>query len=204
MDESKIGPAHGSHTGTDKRYWDQSILLHYVERSAGGDQGAFALLYDATRQLVYATTLRILGEPADAEEVTLDVYMQVWRNAKDYTDRRGSVGAWLMMLARSRAIDRVRLRASRTRREEPLPELAQFRSTQPGPDRQTEHSQRRRRIASALETLTPEQREAIELAFFSGLTHTELAARLNQPLGTVKTRVRQDMMKIRELLGEFL
>jgi RNA polymerase sigma-70 factor, ECF subfamily len=174
-----------------------------MERSAGGDQGAFALLYDASRQLVYTTALRILREPADAEEVTLDVYMQAWRNAKDYTEGRGTVGAWLVMLARSRAIDRVRAHASRTRREEPFQEFAQFRSAEPGPDRESEVSQRRRKVVSALDMLPPEQREVIELAFFSGLTHSELATQLNQPLGTVKTRVRQGMMKIRELLVEF-
>jgi len=203
MGESKIAPAHGSHTRTGKNVSDQSVWSHYVERSAGGDQGAFASLYDASRHLVYTTTLRILRDPADAEEVTLDVYMQAWRNAKDYTDRRGSVGAWLVMLARSRAIDHVRSRASRTRRETPFQEFAHFRSTEAGPDRESEISQHRRRVACALDTLPPEQRKVIELAFFSGLTHTELAAQLDQPLGTIKTRVRQGMMKIRELLVEF-
>ena len=202
MGESKIGPPHGSHTWAGKNVSDQSVWQLYMQRSAAGDQGAFAALYDASRQLVYATTLRILREPADAEEVTLDVYLQVWRNAKDYTDQRGTVAAWLVLLARSRAIDRVRSRASRTRREEPFQEFAQFRSTDPGPDRETEISLHRRRVASALDTLPPEQRKVIELAFFSGLTHTELAAQLNQPLGTVKTRVRQGMIKIRELLVE--
>jgi len=203
MGESKTSTAYGRSTRTGKSGSDQSVWLHYVERSAGGDQGAFASLYDASRNLVYSTALRILGEPADAEEVTLDVYMQVWRNAKDYTDQRGSVAAWLVLLARSRSIDRVRSRASRSRREEPFEEFAQFRSADPGPDLETEVSQRRRRVESALNTLPPEQRQVIELAFFSGLTHTELAAQLNQPLGTVKTRVRQGMIKIRELLVEF-
>jgi RNA polymerase sigma-70 factor (ECF subfamily) len=195
MTESKIGPS--------ARTSEQSVWLCYMERSAGGDQGAFAALYDATRHLVYTTALRILREPADAEEVTLDVYMQAWRNAKEYTDRRGSVSAWLVTLARSRAIDHMRSHASRTRREEPFHEFAQFCSTEPGPDRETEISQHRSRVASALETLPPEQREVIQLAFFSGLTHSELAVQLNQPLGTVKTRVRQGMIKIRELLVEF-
>jgi RNA polymerase sigma-70 factor, ECF subfamily len=193
-DESKLCAA-------DVRKADQSVWLHYMQRSAEGDQGAFASLYDASRQLVYSTVLRILREPADAEEVTLDVYMQAWRNAKGYSDRRGSVGSWLVMLARSRAIDRVRSRASRSKREEPL-EQYQFSATGPGPERQTEMSQHRRKVVHALDTLPPEQREVIELAFFSGLTHAELATQLNQPLGTVKTRVRQGMIKIRELLVE--
>jgi RNA polymerase sigma-70 factor (ECF subfamily) len=202
MGESKIDPPHANPAWVGKKVSDQSVWLGYIERSAGGDQAAFASLYDASRHLVYAIALRILREPADAEEVTLDVYMQVWRTAKDYTDERGSVGAWLAMLARSRSLDHIRSHASRTRREEPFPELIQFRSGGPGPDHQTEMSQHRRRVASALETLPPEQREVIQLAFFSGLTHTELADQLNQPLGTVKTRVRQGMIKIRELLVE--
>ena len=202
MAESKTGPAHGSNTWTGKPVSDQSIWSGYIEHAARGDQAAFAALYDASRHLVYAIALRILREPADAEEVTLDVYMQVWRTAKDYNDGRGSVGAWIAMLARSRSIDHLRSRASRTRREEPLPEFEQFRSADPGPERETEASQHRRRVESALQTLPPEQREVIELAFFSGLTHSELAHRLSQPLGTVKTRVRQGMIKIRELLVE--
>jgi RNA polymerase sigma-70 factor (ECF subfamily) len=201
-DPSEAGSAQGSSVLTAK-IADQSVWLRYMQRSAGGDQGAFAALYDASRHLVYATALRILREPADAEEVTLDVYMQVWRNAKDYSDRRGSVCAWLVMLARSRAIDRVRSRSSRARREEPFPEHVQVRSTGPAPDHETHLSQHRRRVASALGTLPPEQRQVIELAFFSGLSHTELAAQLNQPLGTVKTRVRQGMIRMRELLVEF-
>jgi RNA polymerase sigma-70 factor (ECF subfamily) len=202
MSESGFSVADGSMTRHASDVSTQSVLLRYVERSAGGDQGAFASLYDATRHLVYGTALRILREPADAEEVTSEVYMQVWRNASNYSDRRGSVMAWLLTMARSRAIDRVRSQSLRARREEPFPEFAQFRSAEPAPDRSTEASQHRRRVASALDTLPPEQREVIELAFFYGLTHSELAARLNQPLGTVKTRVRQGMMKIRELLVE--
>lgn len=202
MAESKTGPPHGSHTWTGKTISDHSIWSGYIERAAGGDQAAFASLYDASRHLVFAIALRILREPADAEEVTLDVYMQIWRTAKDYNDRRGTVGAWLAMLARSRSIDHLRSRASRARREEPFPEFAQYRSSEPGPERESETSQHRRRVESALQTLPPEQREVIELAFFSGLTHAELADQLQQPLGTVKTRVRQGMMKIRELLVE--
>ena len=202
MGEPKPGTADESPAWADRTVADQSVWPRYVERSAGGDQGAFASLYDASRHLVYATALRILREPADAEEVASEVYMQVWRNAKDYTDRRGSVASWLVMLARSRAIDRVRSRSLRTGREGPFEEFDRFPSTEPAPDRRTEISQHRRRVASALDTLPTEQREVIELAFFSGFTHSELAARLNQPLGTVKTRVRQGMIKIRELLVE--
>lgn len=101
----------GSSPGTAREIIsEQSAWSHYLRRIAEGDQSALAALYDESSRLVYATALRILQGPDDAEEVTMDVYMQVWRGAKDYRDQRGSVAAWLVMLARSRAIDRLRSR----------------------------------------------------------------------------------------------
>ena len=199
MGESGTGP---SRVSPQRRSSEQSAWSHYLQRSAKGDQSALTALYDESSRLVYATALRILQGSHDAEEVTMDVYMQVWRGAKDYNEQRGSVAAWLVMLARSRAIDRLRSRESRTRREEPLKDFTEFRSTTPGPEQVTEATQHRRRVLVALEVLPPEQREVVELAFFSGFTHSELAIRLNQPLGTVKTRVRQGMIKLREFLAE--
>ena len=168
----------------------------YVRRIANGDQSALAGLYDATNRLVYGMALRILANPADAEEVTLDIYTQIWRSASTFDEQRGSVVAWLMTMARSRAIDRLRSAAKRTRREEPLSDLetpptAQA-PLQPGIGRE---------VQVALKTLAPEQREAIELAYWYGYSHSELAARLGQPLGTVKTRIRMGMMKLRSELG---
>jgi RNA polymerase sigma-70 factor (ECF subfamily) len=174
----------------------------YVERCAAGDQSALAALYDASNRLVYSMALRILQDTADAEEVTLDVYMQVWKTAQGYSGNRGSVGTWLVMLARTRAIDRLRSRQSRTRLEDPLPEQPDFAADILNPEQEAQGARQRQRVLSALQTLTPEQREAIELAVFSGFTHTELAVRLKQPLGTVKTRVRQGMMKLRVTLEE--
>ncbi len=179
-----------------------SACRQYVPRIAAGDESALAALYDESNQLVYSTALRILRDPADAEEATLDVYLQVWRTAQNYNDRRGSVGAWLVMLARSRAIDRLRSRRSREELEEPQKDYVEVRSTGQGPEQEAQVHQQRRRVLSALDALPSEQREAVELAFFSGFTHSELAARLSQPLGTVKTRIRNGMMKLRELLGE--
>jgi RNA polymerase sigma-70 factor (ECF subfamily) len=173
-----------------------------VERCAAGDQSALAALYDESNRLVYTMALRILRDTADAEEITLDVYMQAWKTAGGYSGDRGSVGTWLVMLARTRAIDRLRARESRTRLEDPLPEQTQFPATTPSPEQIAQGSGQRKRVVSALESLTPEQRQAVELAVFSGFTHSELAVRLKQPLGTVKTRVRQGMMKLRATLGE--
>jgi RNA polymerase sigma-70 factor, ECF subfamily len=169
---------------------------------AQGDQAALASLYDQSSALVYSIALRMLADSGDAEEVTLDVYHQVWRAAGTYDSSRGSVTSWLVTLARSRAIDRLRSRAVRARSEEALGKHADVPSFAAGPDEATLAGQRRKRILAAMAALSADQREAIELAFFSGLTHTELADRLRQPLGTVKTRIRLGMMKLREQLGE--
>ncbi len=174
--------------------------VEYIERAAAGDQDALASLYDESCQLVYSLALRILGDAADAEEVTLDVYSQVWRNPRRFDPERGTVRTWLATLARSRAIDRLRSRAARRQREEPFPERPEFPDTTACPEEAGAAGQQRRLLEAALRELAPEQREAIELAYFLGLSHSELAARLGQPLGTVKTRIRLGMMKLRDLL----
>lgn len=171
----------------------------YLQRAAGGDQQAFAKLYDESSHLVYSVALRILGNDADAEEVTVDVYSQVWRTASKFSNDRGSVNAWLIMLARSRAIDRFRSR-SRTRNEEPVEALLDLAGGGPDPEQASVLIQHGDRIRAALQSIAPEQREAIELAYFSGYTQSELAEHLGQPLGTVKTRIRLGMMKLKEQL----
>jgi RNA polymerase sigma-70 factor (ECF subfamily) len=178
----------------------ESLWRGHLGRIAAGDQNALAALYDESGQLVYSVALRLLGDAADAEEVTMDVYTQVWRNAASYEDSRGTVTTWLITLARSRAIDRMRSRSGRLQNETAFPETFDLPSGGTSPERQSEEAQRRRRVNAALQTLPPEQREVVRLAFFAGLTHSELAARLQQPLGTVKTRLRTGMMKLREQL----
>ena len=172
-----------------------------IRRAAQGDQQGLAELYDHSSRLVYSVALRISGNPADAEEITLDVYTQVWRMAKDYSVERGSPSAWLIMLARSRALDKVRSRTSRSQHEAPI--ATAFDAASPGQSAEDSaiESQDRRRIQLALRDLNSDQRQAIELAFFSGLTHSELAERLGQPLGTVKTRIRLGMIRLRTALG---
>ncbi len=173
-----------------------------LSRCAARDQSALAELYDQSASLVYGVALRVLGNAADAEEVSADVYHQVWRTAATYEGARGSVAAWIVTVARNRAIDRLRSRANRVRAEEPIEGRDHLAAVTGDPEQATAASQRRRRVQSAMASLPPEQRQAITLAFFSGLTHSELAARLNLPLGTVKTRIRSGMMKLREGLGE--
>lgn len=176
--------------------WSQFIL-----RAARGDQQALADLYDQSSRLIYSVALRIAGNPADAEEITLDVYSQVWRLAKDYTPDRGSPSAWMVMMARSRAVDKVRSRVSRSHHEAPLETTFDAVSQGESAEESAMMSENRRRILHAMQELSPEQRQAIELSFFSGMTHSELAQRLGQPLGTVKTRIRLGMMKLRTSLG---
>jgi len=193
----------GREPGLEPRAMRESAWKEYVGRAAGADQSGLAALYDESSSLVYSVALRMLGHREDAEEVTLDVYTQVWRTAASYDPSRGTVAAWLVTQARSRAIDRMRARGSRREREQPMVKFFDLEVDAPSPEQESEAGQRRRRLLAALATLAPEQREVIQLAFFSDLTHGELASQLGQPLGTVKSRIRLGMIKLREQLELF-
>lgn len=172
-----------------------------IGRIAGGEQQALAQFYDQTSRLVYSIALRVVGNPADAEEVTLDVYSQVWRSAADYSSQRGTPTAWLIMMARSRALDRVRSREVRQGRETGLDAVAEARSSGESAEESALMGQMKQRVRSALSLLSAEQRQAIEMAFFGGLSHSELAEKLGEPLGTVKTRIRSGMLRLRQALS---
>jgi RNA polymerase sigma-70 factor (ECF subfamily) len=172
-----------------------------VARCAQGDSRALASLYDRTSSLVNGLALRILNDRSAAEEITGDVYLQVWRTAQSYDPQRGNPVSWLLTLTRSRAIDRLRSVATERRQTEPLAEVLTAQSSDPGPEEDTAVSQRRRLVKNALARLAAEQRRAIELAYYGGMSHSEIAATLGEPLGTVKTRVRLGMMRLREMLG---
>ncbi len=175
--------------------WDELVL-----RAAEGDQGALAVLYEQSSSLVYGLALRILGRPEDAEEVTLDVYSQVWKQASRFDRRRGNARSWLMVLTRSRAIDHLRS-SIRYQCESPLETVVgSLASNAKNPEEQAVSNQRSRRVREALTSLPQTQRDAIELAFFSGLSHSEVAKTLSRPLGTVKTRIRTGMSRLREFL----
>ncbi|MEW6729771.1 MAG: sigma-70 family RNA polymerase sigma factor [Acidobacteriota bacterium] len=171
-----------------------------IKKVADGDQSALGTLYDLTNRQIFGLILRVLNDTATAEEVLLDVYTQVWRQAAVYDRKRGTPLTWLMIIARSRAIDRLRAGKPDQQHSEPLEMAASATSAAANPEEMTVNSERQRLVRSALDELSPEQREIIELAFYSGLSHSEIAAKLGQPLGTVKTRVRLGMMKLRELL----
>src|SRR5918992_767135 len=172
--------------------------LEAIRRVARGDADALALLYDRHSRIVYSLAFRIVGDPPEAEEVVQDVFAQAWRQAERYDTTRGAVVAWLLMITRSRAIDRVRSR----RGLPPLaPDgekgLAAMADPAEGPELQTLSAEQVRRLKRALDTLPLQQRMTIQLAFYEGLTHVEIAERLEEPLGTVKTRIRLGLLKLR-------
>jgi RNA polymerase sigma-70 factor, ECF subfamily len=179
-------------------------LVSLVELVATGDQSALATLYDATNRLIYSLILRVLSDASSAEEVLVDVYTQVWRQAASYDANRGAPLAWMATIARSRAIDRLRSGWQDQRRKEPLEVLGDAPANAASPEETTAAAERQRFVREALNLLTPEQREVIELAYYSGLSHSEIAEKLKQPLGTVKTRTRLGMMKLREALAPLL
>ncbi|MDX2041375.1 MAG: sigma-70 family RNA polymerase sigma factor [Acidobacteriota bacterium] len=187
----------------ESRNRDQE-LISVVQKIAQGDQTALAALYDSTNRLAYGLILRVLGDASSAEEVLLDVYTQIWRQAANYDTSRGGPMAWLMTIARSRAIDRLRSGWQDRQRKEPLDMLNDRETEAASPEEATVASERQKFVRTALRTLSPEQREVIELAYYGGLSHSEIAVKLNQPLGTVKTRTRLGMMKLRETLGPML
>ena len=179
-------------------------LVSLVERVAAGDQSALATLYDATNRFIYSLILRVLGDMGSAEEVLIDVYTQLWRQAANYDANRGAPLAWMATIARSRAIDRLRSSWQDQHRKESLDVLGDAPANAASPEESAAASERQRFVREALNVLTPEQRRVIELAYYSGLSHSEIAEKLNQPLGTVKTRTRLGMMKLREALAPLL
>ena len=172
-----------------------------ITQTAQGDQTALATLYDRSSPQVYGLIFKILGNREAAEEVTLDVYTQVWRQAHAFDETRGTPGGWLMMLARTRAIDRFRAGFAERGKLEDLDVASFFSSDDPTPDQEVEEQQRRQSVRQAVATLSAEQQEVIALGYFYGLSQSEIADKLRLPLGTVKTRMRLGMIKLREVLA---
>jgi RNA polymerase sigma-70 factor (ECF subfamily) len=173
-----------------------------VREVADGSGDAVAALYDKYGATIYGLALRVLGQPDAAEEVTQDVFAQVWRDARRYDPSRATVAGWMVMLTRARAIDRLRARRARPDHAATAePTHGTLMSTERTPESATMTNEDARLIKRALEALPDQLRSLIELAYYEGLTHSEIAARTGIPLGTVKTRIRNAMGSLRSVLA---
>ncbi len=181
-----------------------------VERMCSGDELSLGELYDRHGGAAYSLALVIVGEGADAEEVVADAFGQAWRTAGQFDPARGSVAAWLTTITRTRALDLCRARGRRARavtrasRENTEGFAVPIAAGGDPPDRAVERREARRLVERALAELPEPQRRVIELAYFEGLTQTEIATELGEPLGTVKTRMRAGMEKLRGSLAPLL
>jgi RNA polymerase sigma-70 factor (ECF subfamily) len=170
---------------------------HAVERMAGGDESALALLYDRHATPVYSLAMRIVRRPEDADDVTQQVFTQAWQSSARYDASRGAVAAWLLMMARSRALDFLRRRNPARGGTSDDEALAAIPGTDPSVEYVVATREQVDRVRVAIEALPEDQRVAVELAYYDGLTQTEIAARTATPLGTVKTRVRTALQTLR-------
>lgn len=178
----------------------ESEWVTLVKSIAAGDQLALHALYERAYRLVFTLTMRICANRETAEELTLDVFLDVWRRAKAYDARNGTVLGWIMNQARSRALDRLRFE---NRKKRDGSNHAALTTEDVAPDARDVLALRQQgeALRAALAVLTPDERQAIEATFFAGLTYAEAAARLDQPLGTVKTRIRSALHKLRRTLA---
>lgn len=181
----------------------EQALQPLIGRMAQGDEAALATLYDETSSMVHGLAVKILRDESAAEDVTIDVYMQAFRQASSYDPGRGSPLAWLLTLTRGRAIDRFRSEAPRRLREAPLETIEAMPALAADPAEATVAGESRRIVRAALAALTLDQRRAIELAYYTGMSHSEIAAVLGQPLGTIKTRIRTALLALRDGLRPF-
>jgi len=175
---------------------------HLLSRIAQQDQSALSTLYDRYARVLYSLAFRILGSVEEAEEIVLDVFSQVWKLAGRYDPQRGRVDAWLFMLTRSRSLDRLRSLQRINKAVESSTEAAKIvpQTQISDPTEDVLIHERRDRVLSAIQRLPVEQREVIELAYYQGLTHVEIAAKTGKSLGTVKTRIRLGLNKLRQVL----
>jgi RNA polymerase sigma-70 factor (ECF subfamily) len=182
---------------------DRAIEMDLLARVAKRERAALEQLYDRYSNIIYATAMKFLKEDADAQDVVQDVFIQIWDKAKLYDPAKGKPLTWALTLTRNRSIDRIRAIQRRTRlrddfeKETVVDESAGVREALSGVDA----SEKSQILRDAVGRLSPEQRNVIELAFFSGFTQSEIADRLGEPLGTIKARARRGLMKLKEILG---
>jgi RNA polymerase sigma-70 factor (ECF subfamily) len=171
-----------------------------MRRSARGDEAAFAELYDATSSRIYGLALRVVRDPAQAQEVTQEAYLETWKTASRFDPDKGSAISWLMTIVHRKAVDRVRSAEASSRRDTTY-QHANHTIDHDATADAAEASFEARRVRTALAGLTVVQREAITLAYYGGYTHTEVATMLDLPVGTAKTRIRDGLIRLRDALG---
>ncbi|HYO83611.1 MAG TPA: sigma-70 family RNA polymerase sigma factor [Bryobacteraceae bacterium] len=183
-----------SEGGAETERSHDDLWASWITMVAEGERDALARLYDAASPLLYGVAIRMLKNMADAEEATADVFTHVWKHGRSFDPGRGSAVAWLVMLTRSRCLDRLRARASRHRAEE----LAQHAPIVVTPDPVA--ASEADRVWRALASLPVEQRTVLEEAYFGGMSHSEVSEHFQLPLGTVKTRIRLGLLRLRQAL----
>jgi RNA polymerase sigma-70 factor (ECF subfamily) len=183
---------------TPREEHEVSLDATLVQRLLQKDVGAFEQLYDRHSRVVYGLVLRILQQASTSEEVVQDVFLQLWRNAAQYQAARGAFVPWLLTLARNRALDQLRLKSERQRRREDQTEELPSVVTAPEYEKALDEKRRAERVRSLMTSLNPQQKKAIELAYFEGLSHSEIAAALKEPLGTVKSWIRNGLLRLKE------
>jgi RNA polymerase sigma factor (sigma-70 family) len=176
--------------------------ISLISRIAEMDQTALSLLYDRYSRVIYTIAYKILNSPEESEEIVLDVFTQVWRIAKNYNFQKGRVDTWLFMITRSRALDRLRSHTRLGKAVAASEDLLKMHSHVDSPEADVLMQERSSYVKACLAELPNEQRLALELAYFSGLSHSEIAAKTGLSLGTVKTRIRLGLKKLREAIGD--
>lgn len=189
-------PSGGSQSGAGAA----ARLASLIQRASKGDEVAFAELYDATSARAYGLALRVVRNPAQAEEVVQEAYLNAWRTSSRFDPARGSATGWLLTIVHRKSVDRVRSAEASTNRD-----AIYHRESQPVEHDSTVEAAHAsldaQRVRGAVATLTGVQREAVELAFFGGYTHTEVATMLDVPVGTAKTRIRDGLIRLRDAMG---
>jgi len=171
-----------------------------MERLARQDQQALEALYDRYSRAVYSLLLRIMREPAAAEELLQEAFLRLWRNARSYDVSRGSLGTWLLTVARNMAFDHLRSRGEKQRQREDRVDVLPARAVPSQSEEWLDQRRRAEQVRQLIGTLPPSQRQALELAYFEGMTQSEIAKAMNEPLGTVKTWVRTALQRLRQEL----
>jgi RNA polymerase sigma-70 factor (ECF subfamily) len=178
----------------------QAVLADLLRLSGRGDEAAFAELYDATAARAFGMAMRVVRDPAQAEEVAQEAFLEIWRTAGRFDVNKGSAVSWILTIVHRKAVDRVRSAEASSRRDTNYQQQT-IDTEHDSTAEAAQASMEARRVRQAMQSLTEVQREALELAYFKGYTHTEVAAMLDLPVGTAKTRIRDGLIRLRDTMG---